>query len=176
MNNNDSQTPSNLVTAYHKMMTRVKEALSHAGETTLKQHIENAKEKAVELEELSREEAQRISDYLRKDLQDAAEFIITTEQALTDWMRFDLELIEEQFLDLFSVMVDHTKVELENLAECARQATEWYAGEITGPGTLQCDNCGKQLHFHHPDYIPPCPNCSAVLFKRQFDEIEQNNE
>jgi rubrerythrin len=176
MNNNDSQTPSHLVTGYHKMMTRVKKALSHASETTLKQHIENAKEKAVELEELSREEAQRISDYLHKDLQDAAEFIITTEQALAEWMRFDLELIEEQFLDLFSVMVDHTKVELENLAECARQATEWYTGEITGPGTLQCDNCGKQLHFHHPDHIPPCPNCGSVLFKRQFDEIEQSNE
>ncbi|HEC85636.1 MAG: hypothetical protein DRR08_23740 [Candidatus Parabeggiatoa sp. nov. 2] len=162
----------NLVPAYQKMMARVKETLGHATEKSLHQHIEDAKEKAVELDELSREEAEHLGDYLRRDLQDAAEFIVTTEQALADWIRFDLALIEERLLEMFSLMVDHTQQELDNLAESARQATQWNSGEITGIGTLYCDSCGKALHFHQPDYIPVCPNCGATLFGRNV-EVEE---
>lgn len=166
MTSDNHQPPNNLVAAYQQMMSRVKETLGAASHKTLPQHIEAAQEKAVELNELSREEAERVGSYLYRDLQDAAEFIITTEQALVNWMRFDIELIEERLLAMFSLMVDQTRQELENLAERAQYATEWYSGEITGPGTLFCDSCGKSLHFHQPDYIPVCPNCSATLFKR----------
>lgn len=172
MTHDDKPTNKNLVPAYRQMMTRVKETLAHATDKTLLEHIEAAKEKAVELEELSREEAERIGEYLRRDLHDAAEFIISTEQALANWMRFDLELIEERLLEMFSLMVDQTRQELESLAERARQATEWVSGEITGPGTLCCENCGNLLSFPQPDYIPACPNCGATLFKRLIETDE----
>ena len=164
------------VSAYHQMMNRVKDSLSHTPPRNLREQIEVAKEKAVELKELTLEEAEKLGDYLRRDLEDAAHFIVTTNQALADWMRFDLELIEEHFLNQFSLMVDHTRMELENLAERARQATEWYSGEVTGPGTLSCSNCGKILQFHKPDYIPACPNCGAISFKRIDDEEECDDE
>ncbi len=172
MSHDDNKPKKNLVSAYQQMMNRVRETLRQTSDTNLQQHIESAKEKAVELNELTREEAEHIGDYLRRDLQDAAEFINSTEQALVDWMRFDLELIEERLLDMFSLMVDHTRLELDNLAECARQATQWCSGEITGPGTLYCDNCNNALHFHQPDYIPACPNCGATLFKRINEFVE----
>ncbi len=159
----------NLVPAYHKMMTRVEETQKSSTTKTLQQHIEAAKEKAVVLEELTREEAEHIGEYLRRDLQDAAEFIVSTEQALADWIRFDLELIEDRLLSMFSLMVDQTRLELENIAERARQATEWNSGEITGLGTLKCENCGHVLRFHQPDYIPTCPNCAGTLFKRDVE-------
>ncbi|MDM8557630.1 zinc ribbon-containing protein [Candidatus Parabeggiatoa sp. HSG14] len=162
----DKNSKDKLVPAYRQMMVRVEETQKHSTTKTLQQHIEDAKEKAVELDELTREEAERIGDYLRRDLHDAAEFIVSGEQALADWIRFDLELIEEGLLNMFSLMVDQTQLELENLAERARQATEWYSGEIVGLGTLYCDNCGKALHFHQPDYIYACPNCNATCFKR----------
>jgi len=170
-NNND-----HLVPAYQNMMARVKETIGQAAEKALHWHIEDAKEKAVELDELTREEAERIGDYLRRDLTDAAEFIVTTEQALVDWFSFDLEIIEEHFLDMFSLMVDHTQQELNNLAERARQATQWNSGEITALGTLYCDNCGKALHFHQPDYIPACPNCDATRFSRMIESDELNEQ
>lgn len=170
MNNNNKH----LVPAYQNMMARVKGTIGQATEKALHWHIEDAKEKAVELDELTREEAERIGDYLRRDLQDAAEFIVTTEQALTDWLRFDLEIIEERLLEMFSLMVDHTQQELNNLAESARQATQWNSGEITALGTLYCDNCGNALHFHQPDYIPACPNCDATRFTRMIEPNELN--
>jgi rubrerythrin len=170
--NKDNQQ-EHLAPAYQKMMTRVEETQKQSTSKTLHQHIEDATEKAVELEELSREEAERIGDYLRRDLQDAAEFIVTTEQALADWIRFDLELVEEGLLNMFSLMVDQTQQELESLAENARQAVEWHSGEIAGIGTLNCENCGQSLHFYKPDYIPVCPNCGATRFNRV---IESENE
>jgi rubrerythrin len=163
MSNNDKD---NIVPAYRKMMTRVEQTQKTSTTKTLQQHIEAAIEAAVQLDELTREEAERIGDYLRRDLHDAAEFLVTTERALADWMRFDLELIEDRLLNMFSLMVDQTKLELENLAERARLATEWNSGEIIGLGTLYCENCDHALHFHKPDYIPACPNCGATRFRR----------
>jgi rubrerythrin len=150
------------------MMTRVEQKHQESATTSLQAHIEAAKEQAVALNELSREEAEHIGDYLRRDLQDAAEFIISTEQALTDWMRFDLALVEESLLDMFSLMVDKSRSELDNLAESARLATEWQSGEITALGTLACEKCGHSLRFPKPDYIPACPNCGATRFKREI--------
>lgn len=177
MNHDDNHAEKHLVPAYQKMMARVDETQKQSKSTTktLQQHIDDAKDKAVELDELTLEEAERIGDYLRRDLQNAAEFIVTTEQALADWMRFDLELIEERLLEMFSVMVDQTQLELENLAERAHQATEWNSGEITALGTLYCALCGKALYFHQPDYIPACPNCGATRFKRDI-EAENGEE
>jgi NADH pyrophosphatase NudC (nudix superfamily) len=155
----------NLVPAYRKMLSRAEATKKK----TLHQRIDTAIETAVELEELSREEAENIGNYLRRDLQDAVKFIVSTEQALADWVRFDLELIEERLLNMFSVMVDQSRLELDNLAERAHQATEWHTGEITGLGTLYCANCSKPVHFRKPDYIPACPNCESTLFKRTLE-------
>lgn len=165
-------TKDKIIAGYHKMMQRIKEALPHGSEKALSEHINNAKEKAIQLGELSQEEAQQVGDYLQRDLKDAAHYTHSSQQTLADWMRFDLQLVEERLLELFSLMVDHTQMELHNLAERARQATEWNSGEITGPGSLYCASCGKAMHFHQPDYIPPCPNCGGRLFKRYLDENE----
>lgn len=167
---NDNKT--DLLSGYQRMMHRVKEMWEHATHDDLHQYIDAAQEKAVELEELTREEAERIGDYLRRDIHDAAEFLVNTEQSLAEWMRFDLELIEARLLDTFTVMVDQTRNSLDNFAEQARLAVEWQSGEITGPGTLYCSSCGKEINFHQPDYIPSCPQCGGTLFKRHLPEDE----
>lgn len=176
MSSNTPPDDDKLISAYHNMVTRVTDTLDQPTTKGITHHIEIAKEKAVELEELTREEAEHISDYLRRDLEDAANFLVTSGQELKNWLRFDLELIEDRFLELFSLTVDHTREELENLAENARQATEWCSGEITGPGSLYCASCDKEITFHKPSYIPACPNCGATLFKRKADEDAENDD
>jgi predicted RNA-binding Zn-ribbon protein involved in translation (DUF1610 family) len=173
MTNDNHKPHDKLVPAYQQMLTRLKEILPHPNFKNLRERIATAQEKAVGLEELTLEEAERIGDYLRRDIEDAAQFIVTTRQALADWMRFDLELIEDRLLDMFSLAVDHTRLELENLAELARHATDWCSGEITGPGTLYCDSCEQALYFHKPDYIPVCPNCGGTLFRREVESEEE---
>ncbi|MFZ5595166.1 MAG: zinc ribbon-containing protein [Pseudomonadota bacterium] len=152
--------------AYDRMMERVKATMAHAGYQNLRHAVETAKDKAVELGELTREEAERIGDYLARDIEDAGTYLADTGGELKDWLRFDLRLIEDRLLEMFTAAADQTKLELLMLAERARRASLYHSGEITGIGTLQCDNCGKLLHFHTVSHIPPCPSCHGGVFKR----------
>ena len=131
--------------------------------------VDKGKEKVAELTELTAEEIDKVSDFVIKDIHNAAEYIAVGERDLTDWLRIDALLIEDKFLDAFSHMVDHTKVALDEIAENAKRATEWHTGEITSPGTLVCSKCGEVLHFHNPGHVPPCPKCHATVFVRAED-------
>lgn len=166
---NQRKINEKLVHAYNVMMDRVDEAIRKAdteGMPVLERSIEAAKRKASELGELTQEEAQKVGDYLKRDLQDAADYVADTGEHLADWMKFDLELIEDRLRDVFSTMVDHTRMELGKLAERATLIGEWHTGEITSIGTLQCKGCGEKLHFHATGHIPPCPKCKGTSFRR----------
>ena len=88
-----------LARAYQQMMERARSRLEEfeqaekAAFPQLSASIEHAAEKAVELGELTREEARLIGGYLRRDLEDAGYYLATTGRDLKEWMRFDLELI-----------------------------------------------------------------------------------
>jgi len=170
MSSNDHQDPiDRLAAAYEKMLERVDEAFDKAQETTLpalKENIEHAREKAIELGELTREEAEKIAGYLERDMKDAGEFLAESGEEFRNWMRFDIELIEDRLLEMFASVADQTRVELSKLAEQARQATTYHTGEITGPGTLVCSGCGKELHFKKTGHIPPCGKCHGTEYKR----------
>jgi hypothetical protein len=155
--------------AYERMLQRAMADFRKAGEKTgpaLHSLIDTARDKAVELEELSREEAERVAVYLKRDLSDAAEFLVDTGEELREWLGFETRLIEGELLGLFMRAADKTTVELLELKEKAREASSYQAGEVTGPGTLQCDACGAKQHFHKARRISPCPACHATVFHR----------
>lgn len=158
-----------LVHGYERMLERSKAVLEGARKETvphLHEVIEHAREKAVDLGELTREEAERIGDYLRRDLEDAAHYLSYTGRGLADWLNFDLDLVEARLAELFSKMVDHTRLSLEQLAAEARRCEEVHTGEIVSPGTLRCVNCEKHLHFHGTGHVPPCAKCHGTVFRR----------
>lgn len=173
-----------LVEAYDRMMERVKHRLEEleqaekAAFPRLHASIEHAAEKAVELGELTREEARLIGGYLKRDLEDAGQYLTATGRDLRAWLRFDLELLEDRLLDFFQRGVDQSRLDLREFAATAEDAeegeevkvVEYRGGEITGPGTLQCANCGEQAVFHAPAVIGPCPACGGVAFARVGEE------
>lgn len=155
--------------AYERMLQRAMQDVHKAGEKTgpaLHKLIDTARDKAVELEELSREEAERVSTYLKRDLVDAGEFLAETGEELKQWLGMETRLIENQLLELFMRAADRTTVELRGLREKAWQASAYRAGEATGPGTLVCDACGAKQQFHKARSISPCPDCHGELFHR----------
>ena len=158
-----------LVDAYERMLERVDGMLDKAEKQTiptLKKSLEQARDKAVELNELTREEAERVSAYVERDMKDAAEFLSQTGVEFRNWLRFDLQLIESRMLEMFANVADRTRLELGKLADNARRASLYHTGEVTGPGTLVCTGCGKALHFHKAGHIPPCGVCRGTVFKR----------
>ncbi len=164
----DTDLQDRLIQAYDQMMEQAKKTLEHAREghmPPLQELLDSARDKAVELGELTMEEAQKVSDYLKRDLEDAARSWQENQKQLSDWLHFDMELVEDRLRDMFALMVDHTRQTLAGFAEQAN-AIGWHTGEITGPGTLVCDACGEELHFHKTGRIPPCPKCHHTVFKR----------
>lgn len=161
-----------LAEGYHRMLERVRHRLDefeHETAPKLQHAIDEARERATELGELTREEAERVGDYLRKDLEDAATFVSESGRELGNWLNFDWNLIERGLADLFARAVDRTRVELEQFSERAAALGEWHTGEVTAMGTLQCKSCGEVLHFHGPGHIPPCPKCHGTTFRRLTD-------
>jgi len=167
-NKSDQDIQDRLIQAYDRMMEQAKKALEQTREghvPSLQELLDTARDKSVELGELTMEEAQKVSDYLKRDLEDAARNWQENQRQLSEWLHFDMQLVEDKLRDIFALMVDHTQQTLDRFAKQAN-AVGWHTGEIVGPGTLTCNACGEELHFHKTGRIPPCPKCAQTAFKR----------
>lgn len=157
------------IDAYERILERIHHTIERAEQETIpgfRELLHKTRDNMVELGELTREEAHKVAEYVERDIEDAARYIAETGADLKSWWRFDLDLVEQRMLDMFSRVADQTSIQLHNLAEQARRANPYRAGEITGPGTLICTACGAAIHLHGTGRIPPCTQCHAVDFKR----------
>lgn len=172
------KAPTDLVEAmgeaYELMLERTAEGIERLGKLEKKAEPEiarllaEAKEKAVELGELTREEADQIAVYLERDLKAAGSWMADTGEEFRDWLGMETALIGDRLLDMFIMAADQTSLELRKLKERAA-AAEYKTGEIAGPGTLVCNSCGEQIHFSKPGHIPPCPKCNGTSFRRSVE-------
>lgn len=166
---NEQELEKKLSAAYDTMMERVNLLLDkaeHQALPILQKNINLAKQQAIELKEVTSEEAEKLSSYLTRDLHDAAQHLSQSGKELSTWLHFDIELVEDRLLDIFSKVADKTSTELAQLAAQAKQAAEYHTGEITSIGTLACKNCENLMHFKKTGRIPPCPKCHKTVFMR----------
>ena len=167
----DKNTESSLVEAYNQMMSRVRDSIDNAeahAVPTLQKAIDQARKQAIHLGEITLEEAEEVGNYIKRDINDAAEYLMETSHEFSEWLMLDIELIEQKVLELFLSVADKTRVELEQLSHPGFDITqpEYRSGEITGPGTLVCVNCNEKIQFNTTDTIPVCQHCQGETFKR----------
>lgn len=170
MNDKQRDPVDRLVAAYESMLERVHDAADSAEQKSvpwLRESLANARDRAVELGELSREEAEKVAHYVERDLHEAAGFIADTGQEFRDWLQFDWRLMQSRMLDMFAGMADQTSAALRGFAEQASQASLYHSGEVSAPGTLECVNCGHELQFGKTRRIPECPQCQGTVFRRK---------
>lgn len=129
--------------------------------------IDGAKEKAIELEEVTEEEAARLADYIKRDLADASFYLSEQGKEFKDWLGFEDSLLATELLDVFLQAADPTTVEMNELKLELAAHSIYKTGEVTGPGALICDECGEVLHFHKAGVIPPCPKCHKTIYHRK---------
>lgn len=174
---NEQHDKEKLVHGYDRMLERVKsaiEAAEHEQPPSVAQLIGRAKEKAVEFGELTRDEAEKVGRYLKRDVEHAGDFLSRAQTSeLLDWLRLDIQLVEQRLLELMTSVADRTKVELIELQRQAEHASEYHTGEVIGIGTLICSSCGQEVHFHATGHIPPCPKCHGSVFVRAPAEGEK---
>jgi len=160
-----------LIKAYDQMMEHATAAMEHTRNDTIpgiRHLLEAARDKTVEMGDLTREEADKVIGYIHRDLEHAAGYMEENRQELSDWLRFDIGLLEQRLAKMFGAMVDHTREVLDEFAVRA-DSIGWKTGEIVGPGTLHCKNCQQVLHFHKTGHIPPCPKCKHTHFARDHE-------
>ncbi|UCE88830.1 MAG: zinc ribbon-containing protein [Pseudomonadota bacterium] len=169
MGNTKLDLGEKLSAAYDTILERSREALASLRENTddaLHRALGSARDKAVELGELGRDEAERVHDFVVRDLHAAATHLGEQERDLADWLRLDLLLVEKEALSRYSALTERARAELRHLRKTAARYSEWHTGEITGLGTLRCVHCNKDIHFHRTGRVPPCPNCHGTEFRR----------
>ena len=167
-------TPTkNMIEAYVRLLKFVtKEAhlLEEKTGPALHDLIDAAGKNLSKISEVTEEEAGKVSEYLKRDLRDAATYMEETGHDLKKWASFetiDTEIIEDFIIDHFKRAADQTTIEL-NKIKFAAETAEYHTGEITGPGILVCDECGTNLHFNKPGHIPPCTKCKGTRYHRQL--------
>lgn len=166
--------PANhLITAYNQMMKVMRDAFeqSEPDDMSLQKALELAKHQAVHIGELTAEEAHEISEYIKRDINDAAEYMMDSSAEFYEWLMLDIEIIERKVMDLFLSVADHTRIELEQFKQAgeglAEAALIYTSGEITGPGSLFCESCGKAKPFLSSDEITDCSLCGHDRFIRR---------
>jgi hypothetical protein len=158
-----------LVQAYNRMMERLHHTLEDTESKTLpalRHGIEKARDTAVDLGELTHEEADRVAAYVKRDAEDAGAWLADTGQELKDWLRFDLHQVEDRLLETFAGVADRTRLEILELQQELERDPPYNAGEITGPGTIYCTACNAAVTIKTTRRIDPCPNCGNETFRR----------
>ncbi len=164
--NNDKETDNHyLADAYSRMMER----LTQTGEDIvpgLQQRIESVAETAVELQELTREEASLLSAWLKRDLEDAGHYLAETGHDFKRWLRLDVELVEDRLLDWLQQAADRSRLEIQEFKERINPDHDYRSGEITAPGVLQCRHCGTEKELSGVAVIADCDHCGGRVFRR----------
>ena len=155
------------VEAYNELMGHLYEIMDDTLHTVA-DAMEIAKEKTGKLGGLTQEEVNQVADFLMRDIEHAAISTptVNNKDSLSEWFKFDIELLENFALDDFFSLADKTRIELAKIENQAKQFHTYKSGDITGPGTFNCDQCGKQIAFKSTSEIPECPECKAKTFSR----------
>jgi rubrerythrin len=153
------------VKAYDELMEHLYEIMDDSLHSVA-EAMDIAKEKTIE--GLSQEDLDRIAHFLMRDIEHAADStpVDNDSNSLSEWFKFDIELLENFALDTFTSIADKTRIELAKIENQAKKYHSYKSGDIAGPGTFVCDQCGKQIAFKSTSEIPECPECKAKTFSR----------
>ena len=169
----EEQDPSRLLRGDEQMLHRLRVMMDqpdHLTRPRFEDALEAARRQSVEQGELSDDEADRIANYLRRDLLQAAQYTADEARDLKGWLRMDLQLIEDWLLDQFTKATDLTRIELLNFQQGMLPPEVFHSEEVAGPGALICSDCGEMVLLEQVGIIPTCPSCGGHEFYRPMAE------
>ncbi len=153
------------VTLFEKMISHTEELVS-SGRKTLEESFKRASDDFASAGEFTREQSDKISDYVKKDLQHAVAAASKTRDNLKETI--DPKRVAVGVQSLFSKILTNTAGTVGEWAKKTEQQLEYKTGEVTSPGTLTCKKCSELIHMKKTARIPPCPKCHHILYRKSY--------
>ena len=171
MHTSNQKNANQLISAYNQMMMAIRHAFeeSETNDLSLQKALLMAKDEMVRLGEITVSDAQSISEYIKHDINEAAEYMMESSEEFCDWLMLDIDIVERKVVDMFLSVADKTRIEIDQLSHNNHSPSIYAMGEITGFGTLQCTQCGESLSFKTPTVIRAC-QCGNTKFVRTNDK------
>lgn len=159
---NEKREEQEEIGLYEKLASRTADLLEE-GKKTFDEALKRAKEELSSAGDFSRENADKLGEYVRRDLKENAE-------KATEAVK---KAIEPQRLaagaqSAFSRILTTTAETLTELAQRSEKSLEYKTGEITSSGTLTCKECEAEMHMSKTTRIPPCPKCHKTIFRKSY--------
>jgi len=150
---------------YQKLADRTAEILKE-GKKTLDEALKKAKDEIAAGGEYSKEKAEKVASYLRRDLAEVGKKALQARDAVLEAVepRRVVAGMQSGLAKLLGTAADL----LSELAGKSEQVLEFKTGEVTSPGTLTCKDCGKEMHIKTTGKIPPCPQCHKTVFRKSY--------
>ena len=167
-----SEQKDKLLQAFNHMVDEVHAAIEKAEETlspTIDEMVKNAQTISKNLYALTADEAKSLSEHLKRDIANARKYMDTDGKEFREWLNFDIELVEDRFIDMLSRAADKTWLDFRAFELQTKENSIYRTGELCSAGTLSCKSCGQIMTFTKNTRIPPCPKCHKTEFERKVE-------
>ena len=159
---NDNRNDHEEVGLYEKLANRTADLLEE-GKKTFDEALKKAKEELHSAGDFSREQADKVGEYVRRDLRENA-------NKAKDAIKKAIEphRIAAGAQSAFSRILSSAAEALSELAVKSEKSLEYKTGEITSSGTVTCKSCDAEMHMSKTSRIPPCPKCHKTIFRKSY--------
>lgn len=118
-----------LTQSYESMLKRIRTELTEAevnAPLSVYMAIEEARERAIALGEMTQSEAQQVATLIKRDLLHLRDVMTRTQQGIRTWLGIDLGMIEQGLLDVLAdpTRVDWLRLQQELEAETSLSAAQ----------------------------------------------------
>ncbi|WP_210396398.1 zinc ribbon-containing protein [Motiliproteus sediminis] len=166
-----SSLSESAVAAYDRIVERVYRSVEDLEEHSwpyIKDKIEEAAELELAAREMTREELDLLSAYVKRDISELGRIAHKTGESIAALLKFDLNALEQRVVDMFGLLADPATVDQMELAQRLDHGAETYlAGEVAGVGALRCLSCGQLAVLTETALIEPCHQCAGRYFERE---------
>ena len=116
MYTSNKNSANHLISAYNHMMLAIRHAFETEGDNniSLQTALFIAIDELVGKNELTLTDAYAISEYIKNDVNEAAEYMMETSEEFSDWLMLDIDIVERKVIDMFLSVADTTRREIQN--------------------------------------------------------------
>lgn len=153
------------VRLYQKIADRAAEILQE-GRKSVDDALKKAGDEIAAGGDFTREQAEKIGNYVRRDLTEVGVKIKQARQTVIN--AAEPHRLAAGVQSGLARLLNTAADVLTELAQRSEKVLEFHTGEVTSPGTLTCKGCGKEMHLRATVRIPPCPGCHKTAFRKSY--------